>query len=294
MIRPTFAGYAAALTLLISSTCSAATLYVSNVEGHPGNNGLSPNYESETVGPISSIHLALRRAHATDTIHVINTGLPYYESISVVGADNSGYPSANFVIEGNGAVVSGAQLVPRRAFRTVRPEVFRLSPHRKGYYQLLRNGVLVPEATGITDLNGLDNLERGQWTAFKGQMYYRSMARELIEEQNYGIAKETVGLTLYNVRNVVIRNLHFQHFQLDGVNAHDLVRSVTLENVSSRQNARSGVSVNGSSRLKIVDSIVSGNRIDAIRVSERGTLELEDCEVDAPVNVIEKGESVGG
>ena len=293
MIRPTFGGFAAALTLLIASNCSAAKIYVSNVEGHAGNNGLSPTYESDRVGPISSIHLALRRAHATDTVHVINTGLPYYESISVVGADNSGYPTAPFVIEGNGAVVSGAQLVPRRAFKTVLPEVFRLSPHRKGYYQLLRNGVLVPEVTGITDIEGLDKLERGQWTAFRGQMYYRSMKRELIEDQNYGIAKQTVGLTLHKVQNVVIRNLHFQHFQLDGVNAHDLVRSVTLENVSSHQNARSGVSVNGSCRLKIVDSVVAGNRIDAIRVSERGTLELENCEVDAPVSVIEKGERIG-
>ena len=37
-----------------------------------------------------------------------------------------------------------------------------------------------------------------------------------------------VGVTLYEVRHVIVRDLVIQGFQLDGVNAHDGVRETTL------------------------------------------------------------------
>ena len=44
-----------------------------------------------------------------------------------------------------------------------------------------------------------------------------------------------MGLSLYKVEHVVIRDLTFQHFQVDGVNVHDLCANVVLDNVRSQR-----------------------------------------------------------
>ena len=43
-----------------------------------------------------------------------------------------------------------------------------------------------------------------------------------------------VGVTLYEVRHVIVRDLVIQGFQLDGVNAHDGVRETTLSALNCR------------------------------------------------------------
>ena len=59
-----------------------------------------------------------------------------------------------------------------------------------------------------------------------------------------------MGITLYEVRNVVIRDLIVQGFQLDGINAHDGVFDALLKKVTCRGNARSGICVGGASRVR--------------------------------------------
>ena len=69
----------------------------------------------------------------------------------------------------------------------------------------------------------------------------------------------TVGLTLYEVRHVVISDLIIQGFQLDGVNAHDGVYQASLMGLTCRGNGRSGISIGGASRVKIDGCLVGNN-----------------------------------
>lgn len=274
--------------LIVAASSSAArgeTLFVDNVVGNTGNNGLSRVSTAQHVGPVPTINQALRLADQGDTIVVNNTGIPYYESLSLVGRDNSGFASVPFTVIGNGAIVSGAQQIDARAFQNVRGELFRLNPWRKDYFLLLRDGAVVSELKPVQSMQDLEQLAPGQWASLKGQMYYRTRPLELFENETYAVARHSTGLTMYGVHHVVIRGLTFQHFRIDGVNAHDLVHSCVLEDVTTTENARAGVTVNGTSTLKLQRVISTGNREDSVRITELGQADLVECKIDTPVRV---------
>ena len=56
---------------------------------------------------------------------------------------------------------------------------------------------------------------------------------------------QRVGVTLYDVRNVVIHNLQIEGFRQDGINAHDNVFDGLLVNVTCTRNGRAGLSTGG-------------------------------------------------
>ena len=88
-----------------------------------------------------------------------------------------------------------------------------------------------------------------------------------------------VGITLYEVRNVVIRDLVIQGFQLDGVNAHDSVFNLTLSGLTCRGNARSGISVCGASRV-LIDNCLCGNNGDSqVRTEGYSHTRIVNCEL---------------
>jgi hypothetical protein len=74
-----------------------------------------------------------------------------------------------------------------------------------------------------------------------------------------------VGITLYEVRHVVIRDLIVQGFQLDGINAHDGVFGASFIGVTCRGNARSGISVGGASRVRVEGCVVGNNGAAQVR-----------------------------
>jgi hypothetical protein len=70
-------------------------------------------------------------------------------------------------------------------------------------------------------------------------------------------------------------------FHVDGVNAHDNVRSVDLVGVTSRHNGRSGFSIGGSSRLRLDDCSASGNGEAQVRTEGYSSTQLIGGKFDA-------------
>ena len=138
-------------------------------------------------------------------------------------------------------------------------EVYRFSPPRMSFQLLYLDGrpaTRVP--VGPADL-GLPPLKPREWCMFQRDVYFRPEGGRTPYSYRLEYCALPVGITMYEVRNVVIRELIVQGFQLDGINAHDGVFDALLKKVTCRGNARSGICVGGASRVQIVDCLVGGN-----------------------------------
>src|SRR5258708_5718387 len=110
-----------ALVLILSSSrvLTAADIFVDNMRGDDICDGALSEPIDERSGPVKTIRRGLKLVRYGDTVHIANHGVPYFESLEIIGPRFSG----GFTIEGNGAVVSGAKIVPFDAWKYVGNEV---------------------------------------------------------------------------------------------------------------------------------------------------------------------------
>ena len=109
-----------------SKDAAARTLYVNNRVGSDRFNGVAPEAVNRQTGPVATIGRALKLAKRSDIISLADTGVPYYESISLVGTRHSGTGERPFMIVGNGATLSGAIAVPETAWQQVGKDLWKL------------------------------------------------------------------------------------------------------------------------------------------------------------------------
>ncbi len=273
--------------LAAAMPAEAVVLHVDNSSGNDRYDGRAENVISPTSGPVRTIRRALQLADGGDVISLKNTGIVYDESINLVGVRHSGVGQVPFVINGNGSILDGTEPIPPTAWEEMEKDLWRIRPFRKGFYQLVRDAQPVPEHPCPRGAKVLPELPEGHWCAFAGDIWYRARRLEEPDRQAYRFARRGVGVSLYNVRGVVVQNLTIRHFRLDGVNAHDLCRDILLQNVTAIENGRAGVTIAGTSSVRIVGSGIRGNRHHSVLVSELGAAEVTDTQVDQPPTVEE-------
>jgi hypothetical protein len=251
---------------------TAADVYVDNLRGDDICDGGSPKPVDERSGPVRTIRRGLKMILPGDTLYLANTGVPYYESLEIVGPRFNG----GFTLEGNGAVVSGAKIVPFDAWKYMGDEVWRFRPRRKAFYQLISGEKALPEFPCPPGTATLPEIPAGHWCAWRGAIYYRALPgrSQTQNDPPLSFAAEEVGITLLDVEEAVIHNLELRHFRLDGVNAHDRCRRVVLDAVRLIENGRAGLAVGGSSTVGIKDSTVQGNRLVSILNAEVAQTEV--------------------
>jgi len=250
--------------LAIAASSSARDIYVDNVAGNDLFNGTAAQ-SSGSSGPCRTIARGLRSANKGDRIILANTGEPYRESITLQAGMHSGSVDQPFEIVGNGAILEGAASVPRRGWEHVDDHIFRFSPPRKSYQMLFVNGVPAERVRVAPSDRQLPDLKTKQWSLFERYIYFCVEQGALPQEYDVSYSALPVGITLYEVRHVVIRDLIVQGFQLDGINAHDGVFGASLIGVTCRGNARSGISVGGASRVRIEGCVVGNNGAAQVR-----------------------------
>lgn len=270
------------LSAAFAPPCFATDLYVDNLRGSDAFDGRSQKPASDTSGPTITITRAVQLAHAGDRIIITNNGVPYHEGISLVGSRHSGFPSLPFAIIGNGAVLDGSRPVGPQMWRLVGPDLWKLVPWRKGYFQLVLNDKPVLEFRLPKRPDTLPKIPVGKWFAWKGAIYYQAAKREDPTQRPFRYAFRSVGITLYEVRDVYISGLALKYFRLDGLNAHDRSRRVTVENVKSLGNGRAGIAVGGNSAVEIRKCEISGNRMNSVLITEHGAVKIVDSKLDKP------------
>jgi len=263
--------------LIAPAPLAARDIYVNNLTGSPEYDGGAPT-PSETSGPVHSLEHALRIARKGDRIIMADTGVPYYESISLQTAEHCGRPGAPFVIDGGGAILDGSRPVPPEFWRHYAGKIYYLPLRRRGPYQMLfLAGKPLPRVQFSEDEP--TKLPPLHWGYYNGNIYLRLEDGKLPEDYELSVAWHPVGITLYHVNNVVISNLTVQGFQLDGINVHDKVDQCILGGLVCRGNGRSGITVAGSSNAIIEGCLLGDNGAAQLWVEGYSTVEVLESEL---------------
>ncbi len=270
------------LILLQSPVLFAGVIYVDNLRGNDIFDGTTNNAINQYSGPVRTLQRGLQLMGHGDVLNIANTGRPYYESMELVGGRFSGEPLHPLIIEGNGAELNGSFPVPALAWRKAGKQLWRITPVRKGFYVLIRDDKPLPEVPVPANARQLPAIPEGQWAAWKGSIYFRTSPIEYPEDLNLWIAVRSVGVTLYDVHNVVVRNLKVRQFRIDGFNAHDRAKNVVLENITAEENGRAGVTAAGTSFLILEKPTIKNNRKYSVLITEKAGVKIDDESQVAP------------
>lgn len=264
--------------LLLMSHVAARDLFVDNQTGDDRRNGRTPTSLGPASGPVRTIAKALRLAVGGDRIILANTGVPYRESITVQAGWNSGSGDLPFEIIGNGAVLDGTIPIDQQPWEYLGHDLFRYQPRLMSHQQLFLDEKPVarkpaPSATPPA-------LQPLEWCLHRGFIYFRAEPNRLPANYPLRCCGLTVGITLYDVHDVIVSDLTVRGFQLDGVNAHDNVRRSDLLGLTCIANGRSGISVQNSSRVRIESCTARGNGVAQIRQEDFTIVQLIDNQLD--------------
>ena len=248
--------------------------------------------------PFRTINRALRAAKRSDRILLTpNKDEPYREAISVQGGRNSGAPKKPFTIIGNGAVLDGSRAVPEEDWEYVSKGVFRVAPRFKSFQMMYIDGRPASRVIAPPEAVGLPELKEKQWCLFERYLYFRPKKTKLPRDYKIAYADKKAGITLYQVRNVLISDVTVQGYQLDGLNAHDSAFEVTLSGVTARGNARSGMSIGGASRVRLEGCLLGNNGTMQLRTEGASHTYLAETDLlsnTAPAIVNDGGGKVYG
>lgn len=261
---------------------NAETIYVDNRIGNDTLDGGAERLLDDFSGPVRSIRRGLLLANPGDTIVIANHGVPYYESIALNGGKHDAIFDAPFQIVGNGAIVDGTTEVPAFAWKLVGASLWKMTPLRKGFYQLVQNDQPIPEHSNVASQDDLYEMPEGHWAAWKGSIYYRAAVLDDPRRMNLRFASRSVGLSLSRVRGVFISGLTLRNFRLDGVNACNLCRDVVLKDVVMQGNGRFGLFAGGASQALLIGGEITRNRKDQIVVAGKAGIEVVNTVVEEP------------
>jgi hypothetical protein len=268
-----------------ATALQAATLYVNNQSGSDAYDGLASQVVSPISGPVRTLCRALQLASPSDIIVLADTGFPYLESVTLSGQRHSGLEHAPFVIEGNGAILSGAEPIPLIAWQRMGGNLWKVTPVRKGIYQLMLGAETAPEIPCPPDAPALPEIPPGHWCSWRGSIYFQAELTQLISNLPLAMAARDVGLTLLDVRHVQVRNLTIHGFRLDGINAFDGCDFVEVENVTCQHNGRAGMVVGGTSHITVRNAVLAENRRYQMLIRGLGAATLEDSQLSEPPHV---------
>lgn len=267
-----------AFVMAIAMSAAGRDIFVNNQGGDDVRDGGQP---TSTVGsgPLRTIGRALEICEPGDRIVLAATNEPYRESLSLSTGRHCGSGLQPLVIEGNGAVLDGSIPVPRGAWEPYRGPVFRFRPVRSSFQQLFLADKPAKQRKLEPDERKLPDLQPLEWCRHDAWIYFRVEDDKLPQDYPLSYSGLKMGITLYQVHDVVISDLIVQGFQLDGVNAHDGVRRCDLRKLTCRGNGRSGVTSAGASRIRLVECAIGDNGAAQLRTEGLAWLAAEGCEL---------------
>lgn len=276
---------------LLAGDALAADLFVDNLAGDDRNNGQGAATISHGNGPVRTIGKALRLARAGDRILINpNDGQPYRECVTLQGGAHSGFGDIVLEIVGNGAVLDGSLSLAEATWEVVGEDLYATRPPKMSFQQLFLGGQPAVRVQGTGD--AIPELQPRQWSLFKGRIVFRTDAGRIPSSYNPSCCGHPMAITLYEVHDLVIRDLTVRGYQLDGVNAHDNVTRCDLVGISASENGRSGFSIGGASRVRLDGCNASGNGAAQVRTEGYSQTQLIGGRFDettAPALVQEGG-----
>ncbi len=245
---------------LLVGHAAARNIFVDNVGGDDRHNGLHAENRGDVTSPVRTIAKALRLAQAGDRIVLAKSRQPYRECVSLVGTRHSGTARLTpFVFDGNGATLDGSAAIPADGWTHFRDNIFRFRPKTLIQPVLFRGGRSLAPRPLPRETAYPPKLQPLEWCAIEGTIYFAIEPTRLPPDYKLSYAALPTGITLYQVEQVVIRNLTVRGFQADGVAAAVGARNIILDHVTCTANGQSGVSVRGGAQVDIESCKLAGN-----------------------------------
>lgn len=276
-----------------ASHAAAREIFVNNRLGDDRRDGSVPEHTGSLAGPVRTIEKALRLCRSGDTISLANTSEPYRECVTFSGGRHSGSAVGPVVLDGHGAILDGSQAVPVEAWQHFREDWYRFRPQRLAYQLLFDDGYPLVRQPVVHSDGRLPKLEPLEWCLTAGWLYFRTEKDKLPSDYALSQVAHPVGITLYQVHDVIIRDLVVQGFHLDGIAAHDLATGCTLEHVTLRGNGRAGLSVGGASDVAVDLCLIGDNGRAQLWCEDFAHVEVRRSELlpeSAPTIVTRGGE----
>jgi hypothetical protein len=244
---------------------------VDNVGGSDSSSGTTEQQ------PLQSIQAALFRVRPGDRIILRKRDEPYREQLSISGASNSGLSSRPLEIIGNGATLEGAEPIRGTDWEPLGNDLFQYRPVCLSHQLLYLDGKPLEKVHSSPD--STPELSPLQWTQRDGWIILRTEPGRAPYQYQLSCCRRTVGITIYQAHDVLIRDLVIQGFQFDAINAHDLSDQVTISGCVLRGNGRSGVSVGGASWATISSCLIGDNGESQVRTEGFCRVLIESCDV---------------
>ena len=266
-------------SLCISADALARDIYVNNQIGSDFLDGFSEDRGQGKIGPVKTITRALALARRGDNIVLANTGQSYHESISIQGARHSGLKKKPFLIVGNGATLDGTRTIKPEEWDIVDNAVFEMTPRETTRTLLYLDGKPATSVAVNRDATKVPELAPNQWCIYRGRIYFKCEEGKIPLDYELSLTDLQVGISIYNVRGLIISDLTIQGFRQDGINAHDNVFECELAELRVRGNGRSGISVGGSSRVLIEACLIGSNGKTQVRTEARSIVKLRSNDI---------------
>lgn len=257
--------------LLHAPLCVAGNvIYVNNLIGgdHLDGRAMEP---AEGAGPYRTIQKALNSLMAGDSIEITNTGVPYLGGNILMR--EAGTEEKPLVINGNGATISGLQVIPPKKWRVVEPGIFAhpfwpMSNYLKIDKKVMRwigspkiwrlNGAAAPNCASLEEL-------RATPTGFFWNKETKEVWFHLPEEKNWDDLEVAIpvlgtGLNIHSpADHVVIKNLRSEFSSNDGFSAHFRVKNLRFENCIAVDNCGQGFSMHDTVHAVVRDCFSARN-----------------------------------
>lgn len=258
------------LLFVVAPMSAARDLYVNQITGDERNDGLAAVPGATGVGPVKTIHRAVRSAQPGDTVHLAALDEPYHES--PVFHDRICPADKPITLDGHGATITGAERMDLATWEQVAPGRFRkiglmrMDSAILGRWFFRIDGRM--QHMGRTSkgpsakLKQPVELQPGEWTFVEAEDAFYLQLDPAKKPSDYVVEApvRSAGVQISGRNeNIVIRNLNTQHVYNDGFNIHGYCRGVLLENVSAVECGDDGISAHDDCRIKVDGFTSIGN-----------------------------------
>jgi hypothetical protein len=215
---------------LTVSAASGATYFVNNKTGKDTNDGRSKEKAFATFAR------TVKACKTSDRIVLANTGVAYREQLRLTNL--GGTPAKSFVVEGNGAVLSGFKEIQPKEWQNIGDDVYFKALSIKRYkktYLKVSNGKRIYR---LPKVKKAEELKPGEWFANAKGIYFKCNKGEPIDARNItGICRIQGLIVIINSSYIICRNLTVEYSLDDGIDGVGDCRGLYFENIESRYNS---------------------------------------------------------
>ncbi|MDR1491930.1 MAG: hypothetical protein LBT05_04320 [Planctomycetaceae bacterium] len=252
----------------------AKDIYVNNLIGDDNNLGQLADLTGGIAGPLKTIGRAIALSGQGDRIILASTPIPYKETICLFGKKQSGDEFTPFVIEGNGAILDGGEVLPIESWSYSGNNVFRFQPSNLTHFQLFENGLPLKRIAISPESKTPPALQPMEWCVCNGFVYVCLENFKRPQDYRFSYSERTTGITVMQANNVRVNDLIVQGFQVDGISIVNNTKNIALNNVIVRGNGRNGLTIGSSSSVVVSHALFGDNNAAQIDVAKDSLLLL--------------------